>query len=139
MVWRQRAREVSTLREFVVRPYALCRMRASVPTQSVGSLCRLISSEQEPWQIRAHAGNGIVHIQSNADQKKERFIELLTVVQKFATEQGGNVVVEECPSEWKAGLPIWGAPRNDYWLMHRIKESLDPDNIFNPGRFVDGI
>ena len=25
------------------------------------------------------------------------------------------------------------------WLMHAVKEKLDPRRIFNPGRFVDGI
>jgi glycolate oxidase FAD binding subunit len=119
--------------------FPVFRLRASVPPHTVGNLCGLVTAREEPWQIKAHAGNGVVLIQANVEVGKDRASDLLSMVQKFATEQGGNAVVEDCPPEWKSGLSIWGPPRNDYWLMHRIKESLDPNNIFNPGRFVDGI
>jgi glycolate oxidase FAD binding subunit len=130
---------LGSLAEFAVRPYAVFRMRASVPPQAVGDLCRMCAANGEQWQIHVHAGNGVVHIQGNVDQGKIRLSEFLSAVQGFASERGGNVVVEECPPEWKAGLSIWGMARDDFWLMHRIKNQLDPDNIFNPGRFVDGI
>jgi FAD/FMN-containing dehydrogenase len=29
---------------------------------------------------------------------------------------------------------VWGAPRGDAWLMRRVKDSLDPRGLFNPGR-----
>jgi FAD/FMN-containing dehydrogenase len=51
----------------------------------------------------------------------------------------GNVIVPRCPAPWKRRMPVWGAPRNDAWLMRRVKERLDPRRLFNPGRFVDGI
>ena len=114
-------------------------MRASVPPHMVGELCRLCAAREESWQIRAHTGNGIVHIQNNVETGRDGAREFLQSVQSFAASHGGNAVVEECPPEWKAGLALWGVPRDDFWLMRRIKQSLDPQNIFNPGRFVDGI
>ena len=35
-------------------------------------------------------------------------------------------------------LPVWGRPRGDRELMRHVKATLDPKNVFNPGRlFVD--
>lgn len=63
----------------------------------------------------------------------------LKVLQESAMAARGNVVVLRCPPSWKTSLPIWGAPREDGWLMRAIKDKLDTRRLFNPGRFVDGI
>lgn len=115
------------------------RIRASVPAQMLGELCRLVAEREQPWRLQAHAGNGILRIQGSTEYGEPRSRELFVAVLDFAAKNGGNAVVEDCPSEWKRGLEIWGRPREDLWLMRKIKDSLDPDHIFNPGRFVAGI
>ena len=120
-------------------PDELFRLRTSLPAQSVGELIRLASRSFESWEILSHAGNGIVQFQSDIASGKDVILKATRELQKKVVELGGHAIVERCPWEWKADLDVWGPPRNDYWLMHRIKESLDPDNVFNPGRFVDGI
>jgi glycolate oxidase FAD binding subunit len=125
--------------DFAIKPTVVFRMRASLPPQIVGELCRLVSAREEPWQIQSHAGNGIVQMQADAALGKDKVAKLLTAVIAFAADHGGNAVVETCPPEWKAELPVWGSPRDDFWLMRRIKQSLDPHSLFNPGRFVGGI
>ena len=49
---------------------------------------------------------------------------------------GGDVnwTVRRCPAEWKTRLPVWGRPRGDWELMRHVKRTLDPKNVFNPGR-----
>jgi glycolate oxidase FAD binding subunit len=44
-----------------------------------------------------------------------------------------------CPSEFKKDLNLWGAPREDFLLMQKVKQSFDPRGIFAPGRFVGGL
>lgn len=44
-----------------------------------------------------------------------------------------------CPTELKREINIWGAPREDFPLMQRVKQAFDPYNIFAPGRFVGGL
>jgi len=63
---------------------------------------------------------------------------MLGALQEAATASQGNVAILKCPAAWKTALPVWGLPRNDYWLMRAVKDKLDPKGIFNPGRFVDG-
>ena len=64
---------------------------------------------------------------------------MLEGLMRQALAAQGNLVLPRCPPAWKAALPVWGRPRGDAWLMHRVKEKLDPRRLFNPGRFVDGI
>ncbi len=45
-----------------------------------------------------------------------------------------GAAVRRCPAERKAGLPVWGAPPAGWELMRHIKKTLDPDDVFNPGR-----
>jgi len=50
------------------------------------------------------------------------------------TADGAHVTVRRCPPAWKATLPVWGRPAADRELMRHVKRTLDPGNVFNPGR-----
>jgi glycolate oxidase FAD binding subunit len=120
-------------------PMETFRLRASVPPQAVGKLVCFAERDQNSWEVLAHAGNGIVRFQTEIARGKETISEALREIRKFVADFGGHSIVEQCPTEWKKELDVWGPPRGDFWLMKRIKESLDPESIFNPGRFVAGI
>ena len=45
-------------------------------------------------------------------------------------------IVERCPSEWKRFVLVWGRRPADLALQKAVKCALDPQNMFNPGRFV---
>lgn len=70
--------------------------------------------------ICAEALNGIVWVHADAP---------LTL-----PESDAQWTVRRCPPEWKARLPVWGRPRGDWELMRQVKRTLDPNNVFNPGR-----
>lgn len=51
-----------------------------------------------------------------------------------------GVAVRRCPVERKKALTLWGAPPAASWeLMQHIKHTLDPDNVFNPGRLFGAV
>jgi glycolate oxidase FAD binding subunit len=50
-----------------------------------------------------------------------------------------GVVVRRCPAERKKSLPMWGTPPAGWELMRHIKKTLDPDNVFNPGRLFGDV
>lgn len=89
--------------------------------------------------LMAHAANGIVfgHLpeETTIDQAKAMIVELT----QHAAAQKGNVIITRCPAAWKPVLPVWGLSTPDRVLMRAIKQKLDPGDLFNPGRFVDGI
>jgi glycolate oxidase FAD binding subunit len=64
------------------------------------------------------------------------------VVQQLCEEAvsgRGNLIVTAAPPELKSDLPVWGTPRDDFVLMQRVKEQMDPNRLLNPGRFVGGL
>ena len=49
------------------------------------------------------------------------------------------MVMECAPASLKQKLDPWGSPREDFPLMKRIKDNVDPMGVLNPGRFLGGI
>jgi glycolate oxidase FAD binding subunit len=83
--------------------------------------------------IHAHAGNGIIYfLLFDVPQVKDSEFSV-------APPQTKTVVLK-CPLEWKSKIGVWGnTPPADIGLMRKVKNRFDPQGIFNPGRFVDGI
>jgi glycolate oxidase FAD binding subunit len=50
-----------------------------------------------------------------------------------------GAVVRRCPVDRKKTLPVWGKPTGDRDLMRHIKQTLDPDDVFNPGRLFGDV
>jgi glycolate oxidase FAD binding subunit len=85
--------------------------------------------------VVAHAGNGIVFVHPPEELGVERVSSAVAELTKLTTANG-NVTVRRCPPEWKKVLPVWGKDRGDRELMRTVKRTLDPDDVFNPGRLV---
>jgi len=49
-------------------------------------------------------------------------------------ELTGHAVLEKSPDEFKTRNDVFGPPRPEWNLMHRVKAILDPKLIFAPGR-----
>jgi hypothetical protein len=47
---------------------------------------------------------------------------------------GGSLIVESAPLEVKKSFDVWGDLGAAGNLMNRIKQQLDPDKLFSPGR-----
>lgn len=51
-----------------------------------------------------------------------------------AESLSGHVILEKAPQEFKNDHDVFGLPRPEWKMMHKIKAALDPDNVFAPGR-----
>lgn len=114
--------------------------QASLLPSRCGVFCQQLSRWPAPPLLQAHAGNGIVigHLPSGSGLSLEEAARALEAVRHAAQALAGRVVVLRCPTAWKARIPVWEADDN-LWLMRTIKDKMDPQNIFNPGRFLGGI
>jgi glycolate oxidase FAD binding subunit len=65
--------------------------------------------------IHAHALNGVIWAHD---------------VENFSDE----AILRRCPLESKKTLRVWGKPPAAWEMMRHIKKTLDPENVFNPGR-----
>jgi len=66
---------------------------------------------------------------------RERGAALVATLRSLAGKQGGAVIVEGCPAEFKRQIDVWGEPPGGQSLMRRVKEQLDPRGTLSPGRF----
>ncbi len=85
-------------------------------------------------RLHAHALNGIVHGHVAAALTQADVSAMVNKLADAAADAGGNLTVRRCPPAWKAALPVWGRPTADRALMRHVKRTLDPDDVFNPGR-----
>jgi len=90
-----------------------------------------------------HSGSGILYsylvIKKSWRSKIESLVELIGRLSSEAMKRGGNLVVQSSPLLIKKKVDVWGQSRDDYRVMRRLKERIDPTGVFNPGRFVGGI
>ncbi len=90
-----------------------------------------------------HSGNGILYsyvsVDRRARSKKESLLSMIKEFSSVAVENEGHLVVESSPLDIKKRIEVWGEPRDEYEIMRRLKEEIDPKGILNPGRFVGGI
>ncbi len=123
-----------------IRPTGSClTFKANIPASKVASWSALACETVPELALGAHAGSGIVfgHFPSGLS-KTEAFNAVNILLQKAVRYQG-NLVLPYCLPEWKDDFPVWGQTRPDAKIMLKVKQSLDPKSIFNPGRFVDRI
>ncbi len=114
-------------------------LKANLLPSAVSAFCRQLESLSESVRVQAHAGSGIVYGLLDGDLTLPRFAAMLKELTDTAVRAEGNLIVPRCPSEWKRELPVWGRERGDHWLMRQVKEKMDPQHLFNPGRFLAGI
>jgi FAD/FMN-containing dehydrogenase len=108
--------------------------------QSVETLC----GEQELAHVlQTHTGSGVTMVHFLLEPEDDKGADGIVSVAEKLLEQcqsiGGNLVVEKASARMKGGLPVWGTPPQDFAIMKRIKEQMDPSGLFSPGRFVGGI
>lgn len=59
----------------------------------------------------------------------------IAVLRQEAAAFGGHLTLPRCPAEWRAALLPWGPLRPDWAMMRKIKQALDPGDLFQRGRY----
>jgi FAD/FMN-containing dehydrogenase len=121
-------------------------LRAMVPPSKIRHM--ISRFEGTRWLVAADAGLGIVtaalqdrSAPAAAVEDASDLLEELAAHRNAATELGGSTILLRCPTHLKphpAGA-VWGASRPDWPIMKRLKSALDPESVFNPGRFISGL
>jgi glycolate oxidase FAD binding subunit len=92
-----------------LRPESVVIGKTSVPPSRTAAV--LASAR---GLVHAHGLNGIVWIHGE--------------------DQPEAAVLRRCPVAAKRSRPVWGTPPPAWELMRHVKRTLDPDDVFNPGR-----
>lgn len=100
---------------------------------SSAEFCHAVAQAQGNLELLLHAGNGVALVRS-ANEDLASTLELVGDLEAAIVSASGKVAVPRCSNNWKAAVPVWGKPHPDWPLMRRIKTTLDPTDVFNPGR-----
>ena len=133
-----------TLRDFPVSGTAALRCKISLLPTQLATFCTDLDTEaqrrQIPGRLLARAGNGVLYCAFDAEAvADEQLLALVDWIRVHATRDNGFAVVEEIAPALKERADVWGNVGKAFPLMRKLKETLDPNGILNPGRFVGGI
>lgn len=127
----------SALTEFQAAEIGQLSFVASLRPSEVAPF--LQGRDPDRWAIQSHAGNGIVRGHALGTLDLETIAEELATLRAEAARGGGSLILSRCPTDWKDRLEVWGKPRPDWSMAERVKRTLDPKGVMNPGRFVGTI
>ena len=85
----------------------------------------------------ARAGNGVII--SSLDGEIPALVEAVGSLRNLVNSLDGTLVVHDASPDLKSQVDVWGEVGTPLRIMKRLKSLFDPNNIFNPGRFVGGI
>jgi glycolate oxidase FAD binding subunit len=117
-------------------PSQLCQLVAEVP--------ELFNGIASDYQIIAHAGNGVLRLFVEIAEGeirpalRPRWRVAVEGVRAFCARTQGSCVIEQAPVVLREVCDAWG-DANGGALMRTIKNKLDPQGTFSPGRFAAGI
>ena len=87
-----------------------------------------------PCLVHASALNGVVWFHAADDFGAVDHEKLPWMEQRLPATGQHHYSMRRCPVEWKKKLRLWSRPVDPIDLMRTVKQKLDPDNVFNPGR-----
>ncbi len=110
-----------------------------IPTAVVNLLQQLETITANQELVMIHAGSGIGHLHIDNIDDEATYLTLIAKIRSFCHDNDGFLTVLTAPNSIKQQLDPWDYSGNALQIMRAIKQKFDPNNIFNPGRFVDGI
>ena len=124
---------------------AVLRGKTSLLPDRVAEFCSQVEEEvglrSLTVRFQARAGNGIVYSRFALPEgaPPARFVSLLDWLRILVKKMDGYIVVEQIDPALKDRLDVWGPSGGAFALMKKLKDSFDPQQVLNPGRFVGGI
>ncbi len=89
--------------------------------------------------IQAHGGLGHGLCRAEIKGEERLVINALAQLRSIAEERGGYATFTHLPYKQRRQVDIWGEKPPAFFLMERIKKTIDPNGILNPQRFLGGI
>jgi glycolate oxidase FAD binding subunit len=137
------------VREFL--PMALAAPQATIAKISVlpSRVAQMLAIAEQAAEINSvpyaamARGLGIIYFvllpADRGEESRRRVIQASEHILTECAKLEGNGSIPWSPAEWKDSLKVWGAKREDFEQMRKVKNIFDPGNVLSPGRFVGGL
>jgi len=115
---------------------------ATVPRSKIAEMVRAIGKIASKYNVKictfGHAGDGNLHPTCLTDARNqdemERVEKAFAEIFQVSIELGGTITGEHGVGEMKAPYLEWKLGREGIEVMKKIKDSIDPYHLFNPGK-----
>jgi glycolate oxidase FAD binding subunit len=88
-------------------------------------------------QVAADAALGLMTAHFAPTREDADWVVFYADLKDKADRCGGSFIIERMPDVLRdRDTPVWSPLLSDFGLMARLKDMLDPDRMWNPGRFV---
>jgi FAD/FMN-containing dehydrogenase len=104
-------------------------LRAGLPPDRAGQAVEIIRHQARVDALLVDFGCGRI-LAGSSEVSDESWQEIGRRIRELA----GHAVLEKSPDEFKTRHDVFGPPRPEWDLMHRVKDILDPKHVFAPGR-----
>ncbi len=108
---------------------ALFLLRADLPIDKVKDFVEAAAGATQTEGLFADFGCGRVRA-GMADLSEDAWERLCG----HARDLDGHILLEKAPDDFKKRQDVYGPSQRAWKVMHKVKEALDPKNIFAPGR-----
>ena len=127
----------SRLTEFPANENTALTLKTNVVPSGITSMIQAARELDSNCSIQAHAGSGIANLIFDEFPAEGLSRSLTGFLRPAAANHHGNVTVLRNPSgQEMTRQSVWGGLDHPFWMMDRIKQQFDPQNILNPERFV---
>jgi FAD/FMN-containing dehydrogenase len=116
--------------------------RVGLRPADIGTFLTKLDNSSDSSEFMWHAGIGTGRIrvlnrlqQNEPDSPSAESIARIETFRTKAQELGGALIIENASTEIKNRVDAWGNLGPSAGLMKRIKQELDPCDIFSPGTF----
>ena len=98
----------------------------------MGLLAEIFAHAHDGTAVLARAASGVGFVQCENVRQAEDCLRAF---------RGAGLIafVESAPAKDKRSLESWADPGEQFTVMERIKDTLDPDHLLNPGRLFNRI
>ena len=127
----------SRLTEFPADENTALTLKTNVVPSGITSMIQAARELDSKCSIQAHAGSGIVNLIFDEFPAEGLSRSLTGFLRPATANHHGNVTVLRNPGgQEMTRQSVWGGLDHPFWMMDRIKQQFDPQNILNPERFV---
>jgi glycolate oxidase FAD binding subunit len=117
-------------------PSASSPLVASLTVRTTELLNLVVALADLPLRVAAHVPTGVVELTCTAEDATPEQLRAWFNRVVRAVPPGGHAVWPRVPSDWKSQVDVWGPTRGDFPLIRSLKQTMDPNGLFSPGRFV---
>lgn len=122
------------LTHFTIQDHGVIFQLALLPSQTADALMQMAMTLRFSGDLQADLGAGVIWGKLESSNSSANYATLVEL-RKLAESQSGHFTLLRFPIELVKDFPPFGSERPDWAMMRKVKQALDPDYLFNPGRF----